>query len=680
MTPFKGIFILIVFSFLFYFCFDTFGQNDADSLQHIIGQDNADSLILSLSSKSGLKRYETLSQIATHFLLSDGKKADKYAEEALKLAIEFNDDKKIALSHIDIGMSKYQLNNYQEALKELEIAEEIEAKLKDENMITKIKNEKAVIYTAMKRYDIALELLNQIMVFNYEKGLKASYAFTLFNISNIFLDKKDYDRALEGYIKVLDINETSKDPNKELTAAIYSNIGEVYYDKGQYKLSYEYRKTSLDLYKEINFKNQIANSEMDIGLSLMKLKDYSHSIQYLRLALEDSKSINFSEGIRTATEYFTILYIETNRYPEALKTCTELERLSVSDKDSSNLMRCYKMYSDIYYRTRNYKPAAEYFKRYIELSDIIDSRENKQKFLELETTYLSEEKEFDNKVLRKENELQKVKLSAENKLLWVISGGVIIALVLLLFLIIEEKKIKIQNRKLHEYIVSMDKFFSIISHDLKSPFQGLAGMTQMMAEDIDSFSRTELSNLSKDMHKSVNNLLRMMTNLLDWARMKQGSFSYEPKQIALSEKVSENLALIDKLIEQKGIEFILEIPQELHVYADEEMLNSILRNLLTNAVKFTRKMGKVIISAKETDNNFIEIAVKDNGIGMPDDLSGKLFRIEEKIGRKGTDGEESTGLGLLVCKEFVEKHSGRIWAESKEGAGSIFYFTVPKGE
>jgi len=678
MTPTKGIFILIIISFLSFYCHDTFGQNNADSLQHIIGQNNVNSLIISLSSKSGHKRYETLSQIATHFLLTDGEKAVKYAEEALTLAIELKDEREIALSRIDIGMGEYQRGNYQEALKELETAEEIEAKLNDESSINRIKNQKAVVYTAMKRYDVALELLNQIMAFNYTKGLKASYAFTLFNISNIFLEKKEYDKALEGYLKVLEINKTSKDPNKELTAAIYSNIGEIYYNKGEYKLSYKYRKTSLDLYTEINFRNQIANSEMDIGLSLMKLQDYSQSAQYLSSALEESKSINFTEGIMTALEYFTILNIETKRYPAALKTCNELESLSISSKDSSNLVKCYKMYADIYFKTGDYEPSAEYFKRYIELNDIIDSRENKQKFLELEKNYLTEEREFDNKVLRKENELQKIKLSDENKLLWVISSGVIIALVLLMLLIIQRKKIRVQNRKLEDDIVSMDKFFSIISHDLRSPFQGFAGLTKMMAEDIDSFSKDELSALSKAMHKSVNNLMRMMTNLLDWARMKQGEFSYIPKELGLQEKVSENIALINKLIEQKGIEFILEIPKEINVFADEEMLNSILRNLITNAVKFTSKNGKVIVNAKETENNFVEIAVKDNGIGMSDELSKKLFRMEEKVGRKGTEGEESTGLGLLVCKEFVEKNSGKIWVESKEGAGSTFHFTVRK--
>jgi PAS domain S-box-containing protein len=242
---------------------------------------------------------------------------------------------------------------------------------------------------------------------------------------------------------------------------------------------------------------------------------------------------------------------------------------------------------------------------------------------------------------------------------------------------VEEEIIK-ANSELQRINSVKDKFFSIIAHDLKSPFQGLVGMTGMMVEDIYSFSQTELSEFSIKMHKNVKNLLKLLTNLLDWARMQQGTISYEPIDLVLSEVVSQNINLISKSGEQKGIEIIFDVPNNQIVYADQEMLNSILGNLLSNAVKFTSKGGKVRVSSKETKNNTIEIAVQDNGVGMPECLSKKLFRMEEHVGRKGTEGEESTGIGLLLCKEFVEKHGGKIWVETKENEGSTFYFTLPK--
>jgi PAS domain S-box-containing protein len=241
----------------------------------------------------------------------------------------------------------------------------------------------------------------------------------------------------------------------------------------------------------------------------------------------------------------------------------------------------------------------------------------------------------------------------------------------------EEEIIK-TNNELKRINSVKDKFFSIIAHDLKSPFQGLVGMTGMMAEDIYSFSQSELSDFSIKMHKNVKNLLNLLTNLLDWARMQQGTISFDPIEIILFKIVTQYVNVISKSGEQKDIGIILDIPQNHVVYADKEMLNSILGNLLSNAMKFTPRGGKITVSSNEAENNMIEIAVKDTGVGMSESLSEKLFKMEEQIGRRGTEGEESTGLGLLLCKEFVEKHGGKIRVKTKENEGSVFYFTLPK--
>ncbi|MEI7811940.1 MAG: PAS domain S-box protein [Ignavibacteria bacterium] len=222
-----------------------------------------------------------------------------------------------------------------------------------------------------------------------------------------------------------------------------------------------------------------------------------------------------------------------------------------------------------------------------------------------------------------------------------------------------------------------DKLFSIIAHDLKSPFQGFMGLTESMAEDINSFSQDDLSEIGHEMHITSKNLFALLNNLLEWARMQQGAISFNPTEIVLSDIVSENINLMIKRGEQKGIEIIHEADPDQTVFADEAMLNSVLRNLLSNAVKFTKKGGNVIVKAKKTENDMIEISVIDSGIGISEALSQKLFKTDEKTGRKGTDGEPSTGLGLLLCKEFVEKHGGRIWVKSEKGKGTAFYFTIP---
>ncbi|MEI7811039.1 MAG: HAMP domain-containing sensor histidine kinase [Ignavibacteria bacterium] len=248
------------------------------------------------------------------------------------------------------------------------------------------------------------------------------------------------------------------------------------------------------------------------------------------------------------------------------------------------------------------------------------------------------------------------------------------------FMIIKEaeKQIRHYSEQLKELIATKDKLFSIIAHDLKGPFQGFLGVTELMAEDISSFSQDELSEAGREIHYSAKKLFKLLNNLLEWARMQRGMVSFNPQEIVLAEIVFHNISLIVKRGKQKGIEII---PENHIVFADEAMLDSILRNLLSNAVKFTECGGKVIVKARESeDNKMVEISVADNGIGMPENLFSKLFKIDEKVGREGTDGESSTGLGLLLCKEFVEKHGGNIWVESLDRKGSTFYFTLPAGQ
>jgi len=246
--------------------------------------------------------------------------------------------------------------------------------------------------------------------------------------------------------------------------------------------------------------------------------------------------------------------------------------------------------------------------------------------------------------------------------------------------ITERKKamliIQKQNIQLQKLNATKDKYFSIIAHDLKSPFQGFIGLTELMGEEISSFSATQLLTYIQSMNSTARNLYKLLSNLLEWSLMQQGALSFNPVEIALSEVVAQNIDIIIKRGEQKGIKLIFDLADNQTVWADEAMLNSILRNLLSNAVKFTSRGGEVIVSAKKTDNNIVEIAIRDTGLGISPDLISKLFKIEEKVGQKGTEGEESTGLGLLLCKEFVEKHDGKIWVVSEEGKGSTFYFTL----
>ncbi|TAL67256.1 MAG: HAMP domain-containing histidine kinase [Bacteroidetes bacterium] len=222
-----------------------------------------------------------------------------------------------------------------------------------------------------------------------------------------------------------------------------------------------------------------------------------------------------------------------------------------------------------------------------------------------------------------------------------------------------------------------DKFFSIIAHDLKSPFSGFLGLTQLMSEQMNDLTMTEIQDYSKSLKVSASNLYKLLQNLLEWSRIQRGMISFEPVNFALSQIVNQNIGIIAERANQKDIEISSSVPDGINIFADMQMLDTVLRNLISNAIKFTNRHGNILIASEIIENDFVKISVKDNGIGINKKSLGDLFKVDVKVSQQGTDNEPSTGLGLLLCKEYAQKNGGRIWVESEEGIGSTFHFTVP---
>ena len=239
------------------------------------------------------------------------------------------------------------------------------------------------------------------------------------------------------------------------------------------------------------------------------------------------------------------------------------------------------------------------------------------------------------------------------------------------------QEIKLKNEQLQKLNAEKDKFFSIIAHDLRTPFNSFLGLSQIMAEDLHSLKMSEIQEIAVSISKSATNLHRLLENLLQWSQVHYGAIPFNPEAIKLGLATEESIEMIQEFAKSKGIDITCEILDDTMVFSDSNMLQTIIRNLISNAVKFTPKGGKVNLSAKATDEKTIEISIKDSGIGMNQTLINNLFRLDIKTNRTGTEGEPSSGLGLLLCKEFIEKHGGEIWVASEVGKGSEFYFTLP---
>ncbi len=241
----------------------------------------------------------------------------------------------------------------------------------------------------------------------------------------------------------------------------------------------------------------------------------------------------------------------------------------------------------------------------------------------------------------------------------------------------KNEEIEKQKAELQQLNVTKDKFFSILAHDIKGPLNSLTAFLSIMSEHLDAMSREDILFMSENLSKSVKNLYGLLENVLSWSRSQMGVLEYKPDKLCLHTLTEENLQLLAISAQNKGIELINLVEKETFAYADANSIKAVLRNLISNAIKFTSTDGKIIISAK-ADKNEIVVSVEDTGVGMNEIALSKIFDISARYSTKGTANEVGTGLGLVLVKEFVEKNKGKVFVKSEEGVGTCFSFTLPK--
>ncbi len=238
-----------------------------------------------------------------------------------------------------------------------------------------------------------------------------------------------------------------------------------------------------------------------------------------------------------------------------------------------------------------------------------------------------------------------------------------------------EKMVK-YNQELEKLNNDKNKFFNIIAHDLKSPFNSIMGFSELLVEQVKEKDYENIYKYAGIIRQSSQLAMDLLTNLLEWSRAQTGRMDYSPEHFDLAHFIKENLRIFNDIVGQKSITITKDLPNDVVVFADKSMLSTVIRNLISNAVKFTREGGEVIVLARQTPEETI-VSVRDNGLGIAPGRIDKLFRIDTNASTPGTNNEKGTGLGLILCKEFVEKHGGRIWVDSEEGKGSTFCFTLP---
>jgi signal transduction histidine kinase/tetratricopeptide (TPR) repeat protein len=594
----------------------------------------------------------------TYNVIPDYKNAIENFILSLEITKTLNDDLALALIYNSLGNIYQEISSYEESLKYYLDALAIYEKLNEKDGISMIYNNLGIVYQGLKENDKALSYYEKSLEMDRESGYKEGEATALNNIGTAYDEKGDKVKALEYYNEALKINKELD--IKDGIATAYNNIGLIYLDLGDYEKAYTNLWESTEISKEINDLYALSNNYNNLANLFLRQKQYNEAKNYLVLASDLAKKLDVKEWLAESYELYSKLYTEQN----------------------------------------DYKKAMEYFKLYSEIQDSIFERASNNSMAEMKIKYETEFLETENKILKKDNEIHRLELQKQKnqKKYWIAFSILILALAGLGFNLVRVKKktnnlLRSKNSELNEanekllesennlkeLNATKDKFFSIIAHDLKNPFQSLLGFSETLSNQIDKLEKKDIVEYSRLINESSQNLFNLLSNLLQWAKSQLGNIKVSPSELNLYDSLDDVLTFLKIIAIKKNISIKNQINKETMVFADKHVIATLLRNLISNAIKFTNIGGEIVISSEIREKEII-VSVKDNGKGISEENINKLFRIDKEFSTKGTENESGTGLGLILCKELITQSNGKIFVESVLGKGSNFKFTLPNKE
>jgi len=581
----------------------------------------------------------------TLFNSSDYPKAILKYKEALSACAKINDSGKMVDCHKAVGLCYYHMDQGDKAIKQF--IEGMKLCENDARNTAKLLSNIAMTHTRMRNFDDA--------IYNYRKALALNASINNLEgmgvnhngLGEIYINRNRPDSALINYTKAKSLNKKI-----DFQAITLSNMAGVYmnYRDSMYKAA-DCLKQSWEIFRQLGLLQYEAEFKQGIGIILFKQGKYIPAID----ALGQSIRVNdkFKRGFKIKTTSHSLL-------------------------------------SKAYERIGDYQTALKHTKLYIQYSDSLAQKEKYEQIAALEMQYETEKKENEIARLQAEQELTLIQLR-KNKQLQQLGMATAFLLLLLVFFIymkyldkiksnqlLKEKNqvIEQSEQELRLLNASKNKFFSIIAHDLINPLHTILGYSALLSKNYDFYTEDERRKFSGDIHLSTNNIFRLLQNLLEWSKAQTGRLNYSPAVVNYQRVLDNSLNVLQALADKKNISIKAENDPELKIFADPLMIETVLRNLINNAIKFTPEGGKIEVSAKQ-ENGRLLVSVSDTGIGISEEETQNLFRIDSKVKRKGTNNEDGSGLGLILCKEFVNKHNGEIWVESAPNKGSSFTFTIP---
>ncbi|MBC8006059.1 MAG: tetratricopeptide repeat protein [Verrucomicrobia bacterium] len=531
---------------------------------------------------------------------------------------------------------------------------------------------------------------------SYLEGLKLSKndpdysAELLANIGLVHDEMDNFDQAIHYFREAVHINQTIRDTGS--LAIDYDYLGATYARLKQPDSALVNYHKALHLFKKIGKEDRYAVSLSNIATVFPHYPDsLNKAINYFNLAWKKFQQLGWNHYEADIDYGIANVLTKQGKLDEAISAYHKSIQLAMKYERELLLKRqIYQGLSEAYQKKGDYKSALENHILYSQYTDSIDEKQKFDQIAMLEKQYETEKKASELQKLQARHDIMDVQLR-KNKQLKIL--GFITALMLLLFIffiskkylekikltqLLEEKNKQIaeSENELRQLNAAQNKFFSIIAHDLKNPIHTVMGYSELLSQEFDRFSETERRKFACDINKSTNNIFRLLENLLEWARSQTGSLKYTPAEVELGRILDNVLSVTNALAERKNIQIATHNLNGMKVYSDPLMIETVLRNLVSNAIKFTPEKGSIDITAEQVDHQAI-ISIHDTGVGISKQDMENLFQLDSKVKRRGTNNEDGSGLGLILCKEFVTINKGKLWVESIPGSGSTFHFTIP---
>ncbi len=637
-------------------------------------------------------------------------KSLNFFRQALEIRQNMNNMPLVAASLNDIGGLYRSVGNYGEAIEYFQRALVIRRQNADQMKIASSLLNVGSIYKELDLPETALEYYTQALEIYQVLGDEIRISISLNYIGGVYYKQGAYDHALDYYLSALGYREVTGD--KTQIARIMNNIAMIYKNMGNYEKSLEYYKNALTNYKTLHNQKRFAATQNHIGNLFIVQQEYDKALKWLKKAYFLRQEINDNFGFaHSALDIANVFLLQKNN----AAAMAFLGKALTSAKKLDNFQLLRDIYYALYKATRykgNKGPALRFHEKYTAWKDSVFNHQtleritkvqmqNEAERTRMKIAYENEQKEKEISRLKKNRQEREkyfqLKVEAERNarnLIIVIAASLLIVLILLVnrFMIKSKanRRLKIVNdelsdinqklqesqKELKQLNATKDKFFSIIAHDLKNPFTALVSLTEILSaksEDLKPERRKEIIDQISNASRST---YRLLDNLLEWSRTQQGKILYKPEAVNLFDVTREVVDLQLNTLEQKRQNINLQVDTDLVIKADNHMLSFVIRNLIGNAIKFTPLGGEISVTAKKGSREAI-VKVSDTGVGMTRTVIDKLFDLNTHYTTEGTNKEKGVGLGLILCKEFVEQMDGGIFVESTPGNGSTFAFSLP---